>query len=61
MRKLKITLKRSRYGWKPEHREALKGLGLKKIGQTVVRDDTPEIRGMVRKISHLVEVEEYEG
>jgi large subunit ribosomal protein L30 len=61
MSKLKITLKRSRYGWKPEHREALKGLGLKKIGQTVVRDDTPEIRGMVRKISHLVEVEEYEG
>ncbi|MCC6025686.1 MAG: 50S ribosomal protein L30 [Caldimicrobium sp.] len=60
MRKLKITLKRSRYGWKPKHRETLKGLGLKKIGQTVVRDDTPEIRGMIRKISHLVEVEEYE-
>jgi len=60
MKKLKITLKRSVYGWKPDQRETLKGLGLKKIGQTVVREDTPQIRGMIKRVIHLVEVEEHE-
>jgi len=58
MKKLKITLIRSRYGRSPNQRENLKGLGLKKIGQTVIREDTPMIRGMIRKVSHLVKVEE---
>ncbi|MFN3505154.1 MAG: 50S ribosomal protein L30 [Caldimicrobium sp.] len=58
MRKVKIILKRSRFGWKPEHRETLKGLGLKKIGQAVIREDTPSIRGMINKVKHLVSVEE---
>ncbi|WP_038055023.1 50S ribosomal protein L30 [Thermodesulfobacterium hydrogeniphilum] len=58
MKKLKITLIRSRYGRKPKQRECLKGLGLKKIGQSVIRDDNPMIRGMIRKVSHLVKVEE---
>ncbi|MFN3567567.1 MAG: 50S ribosomal protein L30 [Caldimicrobium sp.] len=58
MRKLKITLKRSKFGWKPDHRETLKGLGLKKIGQTVIREDSPAIRGMINKVKHLVAVEE---
>ncbi|MDK2861974.1 MAG: large subunit ribosomal protein [Thermodesulfobacterium sp.] len=61
MRKLKITLVRSRYGRTPNQRENLKGLGLKKIGQTVIREDTPMIRGMIRKVSHLVKVEEIDG
>lgn len=58
MRKVKIILKRSRFGWKPDHRETLKGLGLKKIGQAVIREDTPSIRGMINKVKHLVSVEE---
>ncbi len=61
MKKLRITLKRSIFGWNPKQRETLKGLGLKKIGQSVLRDDTPEIRGMLRKVSHLVGVEEEHG
>lgn len=58
MKKLKITLIRSKYGWKPKHREILKGLGLKKIGQTVLREDHPSVRGMIEYIKHLVKVEE---
>ena len=61
MKKLKITLIRSRYGRKPNQRGCLKGLGLKKIGQTVIREDNPMIRGMIRKVSHLVKVEEIDG
>ncbi|MCS7279606.1 MAG: 50S ribosomal protein L30 [Thermodesulfobacteriaceae bacterium] len=58
MKKLKITLIRSKYGWKPKHREILKGLGLRKIGQTVLREDHPSVRGMIDHIKHLVRVEE---
>ncbi|MEZ0344435.1 MAG: 50S ribosomal protein L30 [Caldimicrobium sp.] len=61
MKKLKITLMRSTYGWKPDQRETLKGLGLKKIGQSVIREDNPCIRGMINKIKHLVKVEEIDG
>lgn len=61
MKKLKITLMRSTYGWKPNQRETLKGLGLKKIGQFVIREDNPYIRGMINKIKHLVKVEEIDG
>lgn len=61
MKKLKITLLRSTYGWKPDQRATLKGLGLKKIGQTVIREDNPLIRGMVKKVQHLVKVEEIDG
>ncbi|HEA83704.1 MAG: 50S ribosomal protein L30 [Thermodesulfobacterium sp.] len=58
MKKLKITLIRSKYGRKPDQRETLKGLGLRKIGQSVIREDNPMIRGMIRKVEHLVKVEE---
>lgn len=58
MKKLKITLIRSRYGWKPKHREILKGLGLRKIGQTVIRENSPSIKGMIECVKHLVKVEE---
>jgi len=58
MKRLKITLKRSVFGWKPDQRATLKGLGLKKIGQSVIREDTSYIRGMINKVKHLVEVEE---
>ncbi len=58
MKKLRITLVRSSFGWQPKQRETVKGLGLKKIGDVVIREDSPSIRGMIEKIKHLVVVEE---
>lgn len=56
--RLSITLYRSRIGWSARQRQVLAGLGLRRRGQTVLRPDTPEIRGMVAKVSHLVRVTE---
>jgi large subunit ribosomal protein L30 len=56
--KLNITLLRSKIGKKKDQIATVEALGLKKIGQTVVKDDTPEIRGMINKVSHMVKVEE---
>lgn len=53
---LEITQVRSAIGRKPEHRGTLRALGLRRIRQTVVHEDTPVIRGMVRKVAYLVEV-----
>ncbi|MCI0529599.1 MAG: 50S ribosomal protein L30 [Nitrospira sp.] len=53
-----ITLTRSPIGRSYKQKHIVRGLGLKKLHQTVIRLDTPEIRGMVAKISHLVVVEE---
>jgi len=54
---LKITLRRSRIGRSTRQREVLRGLGLRRINASVLRPDDPAIRGMVAKVSHLVEVE----
>ena len=51
---------RSKVGGRPEHRETLRSLGLKRIGDVVVKEDRPEIRGMVVAVRHLVRVEEVE-
>lgn len=56
--KIVITQVRSAIGRKPAQRRTLKALGLRRIGQAVAKDDGPEIRGMVRAVSHLVVVEE---
>jgi large subunit ribosomal protein L30 len=56
-RALKITLVRSLIGYPEPQRAIARGLGLRKPNATVVRPDSPEIRGMVRKIPHLVRVE----
>lgn len=58
MAKLKITQVRSKIGTKQNHRETLRSLGLKRINDTVVKEDRPEFRGMVRTVRHLVTVEE---
>jgi len=58
MARLKVTQKRSAIGVKPQHRETLRSLGLKRIGDIVVKEDRPEIRGMVKAVDHLVAVEE---
>ena len=55
---LKITLKRSLIGAKPRQRATAEALGLKKIGKSVIKQDTPQIKGMINRISHLVQVEE---
>jgi large subunit ribosomal protein L30 len=58
MASLRLTLRRSSIGAKPKQRGTLRALGLRRINQTVEQPDRPEIRGMVAKVPHLVEVEE---
>ena len=60
-KQIKVTLVRSPIGYQPRHRECVRGLGLKRINHTVVLEDTPSVRGMVAKISHLVEIVEERG
>ena len=55
---LKITLRRSEIGRVPKHRRTIKALGLRKLGRSVVHQDTPQIRGMIRQVAFMVEVEE---
>ena len=56
-KQISVTLVRSLYGRLPAHRECARGLGLKKMHQTVVLEDTPSVRGMVNKIEYMVRVE----
>lgn len=58
MARLKVTQKKSEIGGTSGQRNTLRSLGLKRIGDTVVKEDRPEIRGMVNAVSHLVVVEE---
>jgi len=55
--KINITLVKSKYGRLPVHKDCLRGLGLKKINQTVQLVDTKEVRGLINKISYLLKVE----
>jgi len=57
-KQIKVTLVRSPIGAQPKHRECVRGLGLKRVHQTVTLEDTPSIRGMARKIEYMVRVEE---
>lgn len=54
---LKVTLKRSLIGTKAPHRQTVRGLGLRRLNQTVELNDTAEIRGMVTSVAYLVRVE----
>jgi large subunit ribosomal protein L30 len=56
--KVKIELVRSPIGYRYDQGETAKALGLRKMHDVVVVEQTPQIRGMIRKISHLVKVEE---
>jgi len=56
-KKLRIRQVRSRIGGTSSQRDTLRSLGLRRIGHEVVKDDRPEIRGMVRTVAHLVSVE----
>ncbi|NNL71420.1 MAG: 50S ribosomal protein L30 [Acidimicrobiia bacterium] len=57
-KKLKITLLKSPIGQQPKTRATVRGLGLRKIRQSVEHADSPDIRGMIDRVRHLVEVEE---
>ena len=60
MMKLEITLKKSLIGRKPNQLKTAVALGLKKIGQVVVKEDNEAIRGMINTIAHMIEVKEVE-
>jgi large subunit ribosomal protein L30 len=56
--KIKIKQTRSEIGRIKSVRETMKALGLRKIGQIVEKEDTPQIRGMINKVNHMVEIVE---
>ena len=58
MGRLKVTQIKSGIGGKQNQRETLRSLGLKRLSDVVVKEDRPEIRGMVQTVRHLVDVEE---
>ena len=57
-KKLVVTYTKSAIGYKKDQKGTIRALGLRKLNQTVEHDDTPVIRGMLHKVSHLVSVEE---
>jgi len=57
-KKLRITQVRSHSGRKFDQRQTLEALGIRRMGQTVEKADTPQVRGMIRKVVHLIEVTE---
>ena len=60
MAQIKVTQLKSGIGRQQNQRNTLRSLGLKRIGDVVVKEDRPEIRGMVKTVTHLVAVEEVE-
>ncbi len=60
-KQLRITQVRSATSRGAKQQGTIRALGLKRLGHTVVQEDRPEIRGMVRAVEHLIEVEEIEG
>ena len=58
---LLVTQVRSGIGTKPKHRGTLRALGLGRIGKTNTLPDRPEIRGMIARVTHLVDVEEVQS
>ena len=59
-KQLKVTLKKSKIGCRENQKRTVESLNLNKIHKTIIVKETPAIRGMIRKISHLVDVEELE-
>ncbi len=61
MARLRIQWFRSLIGYERDQRRTIRALGLRRLHQTVEREDTPTIRGMLHKVRHLVKVEQAEG
>ncbi len=60
-RRLRITWVKSAIGYSQRQKATVRALGLRRLGDSVVQDDTAVMRGMVNKVRHLVQVEEVEG
>lgn len=60
-KKLKVTLTRSAIGYTERQKRTVRALGLRKMDQSVLHNDTPAVRGMINKVQHLVSVEEVEN
>ncbi|CAG7585910.1 MULTISPECIES: 50S ribosomal protein L30 [Peptoniphilus] len=58
MSTIKIKLVKSPIGKVPKHRKTIKALGLRKLHQVVEKNDTPQIRGMLKQVDYMIEVEE---
>jgi large subunit ribosomal protein L30 len=56
-KKIKVTLVKSLIGTKQDHRATARGLGLRKLNSSAMLEDTPAVRGMIRKIAYLVKCE----
>ena len=56
--KLQVTLRKSLIGQKPKTRETVRSLGLRKINSTIEHNDTPDVRGMLHRVRHLIDVKE---
>ncbi|PID81272.1 MAG: 50S ribosomal protein L30 [Clostridiales bacterium] len=61
MATLKIKLVKSTIGAIPKHRKTVQALGLRKLNQEVEKKDNPQMRGMIKQVSHLLEVTEVQG
>ncbi len=57
-KKLRITYVRSAIGYSVRHKDTIRTLGLRRLHQSVIREDTPTLRGMLAKVNHLVQIEE---
>lgn len=57
-KRVRVTQVRSQIGFDRRQRATLRGLGIRRMQQTVELEDTPQVRGMIRKVMHLVKVEE---
>ena len=60
MATLRITYVKSSVGYRSDQQTTVRSLGLRKLGQTVDKPDTPDVRGMIHKVAHLVSVAEVE-
>ena len=60
-KKLRITYVKSAIGYSVRHKDTIRSLGLHRLNQTVIHDDTLVVRGMLAKVRHLVKVEEVQG
>ena len=60
MAKLRVTWKKSAIGYRQDQKRTIRALGLRRLGQSVEHGDSPDVRGMIHKVEHLVTVEEVE-
>lgn len=61
MSKIKVTQRRSVIDRPKDQKSTVRRLGLHRINDSIIKDDTPDVRGMIAKVQHLVEVEEVDG